>query len=154
MTHRVNAALASHGFDGVARHHPNQKESQQCHAQKGGNDQAQSGKNKAQHYCWRLKQASTRAAGSPPWRRLAGLAESCTMWVFKCMGIEVLFWSVWSGQWRWNLFILSIYLFIFGYATADVLPSNPYCSRRILMVMWAGKIAQESCPNMALMTHF
>ncbi len=56
MAHRIDAAFARHGFNRVSRHHADQEEGQQRHPQESGNDQAQTGKDKAQHYRGMLRQ--------------------------------------------------------------------------------------------------
>ena len=45
----VDAALARHGLDRIARHDPDEEEREQRHAEKGRDDEADAGEQKAQH---------------------------------------------------------------------------------------------------------
>jgi hypothetical protein len=45
----IDAALAGHGLDGVARHEPDQEERQQRHPDEGRDHQAHTGQNESKH---------------------------------------------------------------------------------------------------------
>ena len=78
----VDAALAGHGFNRVARHQADQEKRQQRHAKEGGNEQADTGQEESQHRgMMPQKNPCSRhfipQATAPPCSAWTGLRQPC-----------------------------------------------------------------------------